>query len=85
MSDDAKTPAPAGRSWLDRAMAIVGVVCALLLGVELLVPKPATPHLPWERWVAFFGFFGFVSYSFIVYAGRALRTLVMRREDYYDE
>ncbi len=85
MSDDPKTPPPpaAGRSPLDKGLTIVGAVCVILFGLEFAVEKH--PHFSWEGWVAFFALFGFASYSFIVYAGRALRALVMRREDYYDE
>jgi hypothetical protein len=82
MSDDPKAPG-GGRSLIDKAIMGVGVACAILLGLEFAVDKH--PHFSWEGWVAFFALFGFASYSFIVYAGRALRALVMRREDYYDE
>ena len=30
------------------------------------------------------GLFGFIAFIFIVFAGKALRKLVMRDEDYYD-
>lgn len=67
---------------LNRAIAGVGALCAVLVAADLLVEKH--PHFPWEGWFAFFAAFGFASYSFIVYAGRALRRAVMRPEDYYE-
>ncbi len=69
-------------AFLGRATVVLGVVCAGLAGADLMIEKH--PHFAWEGWFAFFGIFGFASYSFIVYAGRALRSVVMRKEDYYD-
>lgn len=72
----------ADNRWLDRAMIGVGAVCAGLVGADFFVEKHG--HFAWEHWFAFTALFGFASYSFIVFAGRALRALVMRGEDYYE-
>ena len=42
------------------------------------------PHFPIEEIPAFFELFGFFAFVFIVFAGTALRKLIMRSEDYYD-
>jgi hypothetical protein len=74
---------PGGSRILGRAILGLGIACAGLAAADLAVEKH--PHFPWEGWFAFFGAFGFLSYSFIVFAGRALRRAVMRKEGYYDE
>ena len=43
------------------------------------------PHFAVEGMGAFFAVYGFVAFSFIVLAGQHLRTLVGRKEDYYEE
>lgn len=42
------------------------------------------PHFDIEHVPEFFELFGFFAFVFIVFAGRALRTIIMRDEDYYD-
>ncbi len=42
------------------------------------------PHFDIEYIPEFFELFGFFAFVFIVFAGRALRTIIMRDEDYYD-
>lgn len=37
-----------------------------------------------ESFPAVYGIYGFVSFVFIVFAGKGLRKLIMRDEDYYD-
>ena len=42
------------------------------------------PHFDIEKIPEFFEIFGFTAFVFIVFAGKALRRLVMRDEDYYE-
>jgi hypothetical protein len=61
----------------------------LVLIAVILVPLEFVAHRHGEIalediWL-FPAIYGFVAFVFIVYAGRALRLLIMRREDYYDE
>lgn len=42
------------------------------------------PHFPIEEIPEFFEVFGFIAFVFIVFAGKFLRTIIMRDEDYYD-
>lgn len=42
------------------------------------------PHFEIEKIPEFFEIFGFLAFVFIVFAGKALRTLIMRPEDYYE-
>lgn len=40
---------------------------------------------PWEALWNFYSVYGFVACVFLVLAAKALRVLIMRREDYYDD
>jgi hypothetical protein len=58
------------------------VVCGLLLVAELFVHRHA--HFGWEALPFFHAFVGFVAFWCIVIAGKHLRKILMRDEDYYD-
>jgi len=58
------------------------VVCVLLTLADLTYHKHG--HFSWETLFGFHGFYGFVVFVFIVFAGKLLRRLLMRDEDYYD-
>jgi hypothetical protein len=76
------------RYWLDdpanvtRLVRVFYVVCALLIAIDVLVPK----HGPFaiEHWFGFYGFFGFIACVVLVLAAKQLRKVLMRPEDYYD-
>lgn len=57
-------------------------VCGVLLAIDAFVPK----HGPFaiEHVFGFYNIFGFVAYVALVVAAAALRTVLMRPEDYYD-
>ena len=57
------------------------VVGGLLLA-ELLVERH--PHFGWDGVPGFYGVFGFVAFYALVLAGKHLRKILMREEDYYD-
>ena len=85
--------------WLDRPRNVkrlvtgLLVVCVLLLAVDLLSFVGTAdghplydkhPHFAWEDWFGFFGLFGFAAFVVAVLAGKQLRKILMRDEDYYD-
>ena len=58
------------------------VVCALLLAIDVFVPK----HGPFaiEHVFGFYGLFGFIACVVLVLVAKQLRRVLMRPEDYYD-
>lgn len=76
------------RYWLDdprnvdKICKALYVVCAALVLADLLYHKHV--HFGVDGWFGFYGVFGFVAFVVVVLAGKLLRKLVMRREDYYD-
>lgn len=77
------------RRWLDeprnvtRLVRALVIVCLGLLAVDLFYHKHG--HFAWEEWFGTYAFFGFLAFFFIVLAGKQLRKVLMRDEDYYDE
>ncbi len=57
-------------------------VCGALTISEFLYEHH--PHFDIEQIPEFFEIFGFLAFVFIVFAGRALRAVIMRDEDYYE-
>lgn len=86
MNDDEK------KYWLDhpktpdRAFWGLAAVCALLVVGEVVLAllHLRHGHFGFDAWVGFFGVFGFVAFFLIVLAGKHLRKVLMREEDYYD-
>jgi hypothetical protein len=76
------------KRWLDRPGNVNRVfwglcaVCALLVAAELVVHRH--PHFRWEGIPFFYAGFGFAAFWCIVIAGKHLRKLLWRPEDYYD-
>ena len=56
---------------------------ALLFCADLFYDKHA--HFDWEGWFGFHALFGFLTFFGLVLAGKHLRKLLMRDEDYYDD
>ena len=70
-----------------RLIWIFFVLCALLLGLELIFHR----HLnfdegvfPVEGWFGFYAIYGFVACVLLVLTATQMRKVLMRREDYYD-
>jgi hypothetical protein len=59
------------------------VVCVLLGVADLAIHRH--PYAIWEGFPNFYGFFGFAAFWCIVIAGKHLRKLLWRPEDYYDD
>lgn len=66
-----------------KLLRIFYILLGVLIVLELFVP--ADPHFSWERFPAFYATYGFVGCVALVLAAKyVLRTIVKRREDYYD-
>lgn len=61
--------------------ALVGL-CVLLGAADLFYHRHVV--YSFEEVPVAYGLFGFVSFVFIIFAGRALRRVIMRDEDYYE-
>ena len=70
------------RNNVDRLVRWFYAVCAVLIAIDVLVPK----HGPFaiEHFFGFYGFFGFVACVALVLTAKQLRRVLMRPEDYYD-
>jgi hypothetical protein len=75
--------------WLDDARNVnwlywgLVVVCVLLGIADLFVDRHV--HFSWESFPNFYGFFGFAAFWCVVIAGKNLRKILWRPEDYYDD
>lgn len=74
------------QSWVERNTrlifrALVGF-CLALLAAEPFYEHHA--YFEIDGLPGFYAAFGFIAFVFIVYAGKVLRRMIMRREDYYD-
>ena len=59
------------------------VVCVLLGVADLFVHRHV--YFSWEGFPNFYGFFGFAAFWCVVIAGKNLRKIVWRPEDFYDD
>lgn len=87
MSDE--TPHVSNKpGWFDRKENINKLWYGLLaVGAVLVVAEfmyEHHPHFEIDGFPGFYMIFGFLAFVFIVFASKALRTLIMRDEDYYD-
>ena len=75
--------------WLDRPENVrkiynaIWMVCAALLGLELLIDKHVETTV--EHWFGFHGFFALMACVALVLAAKLLRRVVSRPEEYYDD
>jgi len=74
------------KSWVERNgrlifRALVGF-CLALLAAEFFSKRHA--YFEVDGLPGFYAIFGFAAFVFIVQAGKGLRRLIMRGEDYYD-
>jgi hypothetical protein len=59
------------------------IACAIVFAGDLLVHRHVD-H-PWETVFGFYGIYGFVACVLLVLIAKALRKILMRPEDYYDD
>ena len=76
------------KRWLDERRNVdhlywgLVVVCIVLGVADLLIHRHV--HFTWEGFPNFYGFFGFAAFWCVVIAGKHLRKILWRPEDYYD-
>ena len=70
------------RANVDRLVRGFYTICALLLLIDLLVPKHGAFAI--EHAFGFYAFFGFAACVTLVLVAKQLRRILMRPEDYYD-
>ena len=76
------------RGWFDRPANVrllirgLVVVCVLLVGLEFVIHKHG--HFGFEKFPGFYAIFGFAAFTTAIFAGKLLRALLRRDEDYYD-
>ena len=74
--------------WFDRKENIDKIWYGVIAGAAILSISEFLyeyhPHFDIEKIPEFFELFGFFAFVFIVFAGAALRKLIMRNEDYYE-
>ena len=58
------------------------VVCGLLIIIDLFLNRHG--HFGWENPPGMYGLIGFAAFFVIVLAGKQLRKVLKRDEDYYD-
>ena len=62
---------------------VMAVACAMLFLADALYQKHG--HFPAEYLFGFYGLVGFTVCVALVLAAKWMRTVVMRKEDYYDD
>jgi len=78
----------ARRGWFDepknlnRIFWVLAGLCAALAIADLVIHRHG--HFSYEDMPAFYCAVGFLAFFLIVLAGRALRRVLQRDEDYYD-
>lgn len=76
------------KRWLDEPRNVDRIwwglcaVCAVLVGLDFILHRHG--HFRFEEWPAFYAVVGFAAFYLIVIAGKHLRKVLMRDEDYYD-
>lgn len=75
--------------WLDETKNVNKVVytlygiCAVLVCLDFFYHKH--PHFGFESWWGFYAFYGLIGSISLVMLSKAMRIVLKRREDYYDE
>ena len=75
--------------WLDKPSNVTKIISGLIIiGVLLFLADAAYHkhiHFKAERVFGFYALVGFFAFIGIVLSGKALRKILMRSEDYYDD
>ena len=83
MSEDGKNYWLDERRNVNRIYWALVVICIGLGVADLFAHRHAA--FGWDGWFNFHGFFGFAAFWCIVIAGKHLRKILWRPEDYYDD
>ena len=59
------------------------ICCILLVIADFIIHRHTT--MSWESIPAFYAMYGFIACVVLVIIAKKMRTIVMRKEDYYDE
>ena len=59
------------------------IALVLVLVAEAFVDKHG--EFPVEHFYGFYAVYGFIAYVSLIFIAKFLRTILMRREDYYDD
>ena len=67
---------------VERFLKVIYVICGFLFVLDFFVHR----HIEhsWEQLPGFYALYGFVACVLLVLIAKVLRTLLMRKEDYYD-
>jgi hypothetical protein len=68
---------------IKKMLRVFYVVCGLLVVADFIVHRHV--YHDWENIPAFYAIYGFVGCSVLVFVAKAMRKVIMRGEDYYDE
>jgi hypothetical protein len=68
---------------IKKMLRIFYVICGLLVAAEIIVHRHI--YHDWENIPAFYAIYGFVGCVVLVIVAKAMRKVIMRGEDYYDE
>lgn len=74
--------------WLDQPkninliLKVFYVLCGLLFVLDFVIHRHT--YLGWEKIPGFYAIFGFTACVLLVILAKAMRKVVMRKEDYYD-
>jgi len=71
---------PENVKWLLRGFY---AICIILVAADFMIDRHIS--LSWEEIPAFYALYGFIACVVLVVLAKAMRKVVMRREDYYDE
>jgi hypothetical protein len=64
-------------------LAIFAFTLIVMVIVGLFVQWPI--EFAWQKVNAVFAMFGFAAFTFLIYAAKGLRLLLVKKEDYYEE
>jgi hypothetical protein len=68
---------------IKKMLRVFYVMCGLLVIADFIVHRHV--YHDWENIPAFYAIYGFVGCSVLVFVAKAMRKVIMRGEDYYDE
>ena len=57
--------------------------CILLVIADFIIHRHTS--MDWEKIPAFYAIFGFIACVLLVVIAKKMRSIIMRKEDYYDE
>lgn len=67
---------------VSRLMQVFYALCVILFVLDFIIHRHI--YLSWEAFPAFYAIYGFVACVILVFIAKAMRVLLMRKEDYYD-